>query len=161
VGELVVGPLDAEVCRESEGEDEGLGCDVAAGVVADHQGRPVLWDVAEIAHLGPEPETREQPDEGKVFAYVVRVPVVEVGAEATRQRAGQRLDRPAQKPAGCPAESAGERWYPGTDSLLGSGVVTLAVRAGFVGKRAGRHRRQSKGQRQGPGEPGGDGATAR
>ena len=41
VGQLVEGPLDAEVRAEREGEDERVGRHVAAAVVADQQHRPL------------------------------------------------------------------------------------------------------------------------
>ena len=61
VGELVKDPLRAEVVVEGLGEDERVGDQDAAGVVADQQHRPLGRDVVQPAHLGPEVEVRHQP----------------------------------------------------------------------------------------------------
>ena len=61
VGELVEAPLDAEVGVEGQREHAGVGRQVAAGVVAHQQHRPLGRDALEAAHLGPEPEAGQQP----------------------------------------------------------------------------------------------------
>ena len=93
VGELVEAALDPEVGREGEREDERVRGHVAAGVVADHQHRALLGDVAEVANLAAEPEAREQPEQRQVARGVVGVAVVEVGREA-------RCRRDARAPGG-------------------------------------------------------------
>ena len=92
MGELVKAALDAEVGVEGEREDERVGRQVAARVVADQQHRPVLGDAPHVAHVAAEPEAGEQPDQRQVLADVVGIAVVEVGGEpvldALEDRAG-------------------------------------------------------------------------
>ena len=71
MGELVEGALDAEVGAEGEREDRGVGRQVAAGVVADEQDRPLLGDVPQASDLAAEPEAGEQPDLDEVYDEII------------------------------------------------------------------------------------------
>jgi hypothetical protein len=113
VGELVEGPLDAEVGVEGEGEDRGVGREVAARVVADEQHRPLLGDVPQAADLAAEVEARQQPQARQRLADVVRVALVEIG----RRHAADDLARDG------PDQPAGER------SPRGVRLVALLVLA--------------------------------
>ena len=80
VGELVEGALDAEVGVEGEREDDRVGRQVAAGVVADQQHGPRVGDVAQPAYLAAEPEAGQQPHQRETLADEVGIALVEVGA---------------------------------------------------------------------------------
>ena len=96
VGELVEAPLHPEVGAEGEREDVRVRREVAAGVVPHQQHRPLLRDVLQAAHLGPEVEAREHPEAGERLADVVGVALVEVGARhAALGLLGHRGDQPA------------------------------------------------------------------
>ena len=105
VGERVERALDAEVRAEREREDAAVDGEVAAGVVADQQDRPLLGDVAQPADLAAEVQARQQPQRGQALADVVGVALVEVGGgDAPGDLAGDsaraRSGRPRSPPAG-------------------------------------------------------------
>ena len=114
VGELVEGPLDAEVGVEGEREHDRVRRHVAAGVVADEQHRPLVGDVAQAADLAAVPEAGEQPHQRQVLADVVGVALVEVGARdpplrpgwPTPRRAGSAASRRRSRCASGLASSA-------------------------------------------------------
>jgi len=54
VGQLIEGPLDAEVRAEREREDKGVGRHVAAAVVAHEQYGPLGRNPVHVLHVGPE-----------------------------------------------------------------------------------------------------------
>jgi hypothetical protein len=78
VGELVEGPLDAEVGVEGEGEDDRVRGDVASGVVADQEHRTLLGNPLHVPHLAPEPDGGHEPGEREVLADEIGVAVIEV-----------------------------------------------------------------------------------
>ncbi len=127
MGELVEGPLDAEVGGEGEREDDHLGGHVAAGVVADQQHRPLLGHVAEVADLGRGTRASTQPRERQVLADVVGVAVVEVGGRPSEPGAPPRR-------AASPATCGRRRCSPPPARARPS--------AGASGARAGRGRRR-------------------
>ena len=158
MGELVEGPLDAEVGREGERQHDHLGRHVAAGVVADQQHRPVLGHVAHVADLGPVPERRQQPGQRQVLADVVGVAVVEVGASAPaaarRPRAPSALaGRPAAGPERAAAR-AGDRPPPARATAPSGAQAGRSPRAAAVGA-VRRRRCASPARRAWSGQPSG------
>jgi hypothetical protein len=97
VGELVEGAFDAEVGVEGKREEEGVGGQVAAGMIPDEERRALLGDVAQVANLAAEPEARQQPDGGQVLADVIGIAVVEVGGQCILDPGGERA---RQRPSG-------------------------------------------------------------
>jgi hypothetical protein len=137
VGELVEAPLDAEVRAEGEGEDRGVGRQVAAGVVAHEQHRPLLGDVAQAANLAAEVEARKQPQARQRLADVVGIALVEVGRrhaahDLGRERPGQALgERAARARLGALLVLAAQA--PVADRV---GAVAVARRGGGAHGRA-------------------------
>ena len=78
VRELVEGSLGAEIRDEGDGEDDGIGGHVPAGVVPHHQHRSGGRDLLEPTHLGPEPHARQEPEERQVLADEVGIAALEV-----------------------------------------------------------------------------------
>ena len=108
VGELVEGPLDAEVGAEGEREDARVGREVAARVVADEQDRPLLGDVAQPADLAAEAEAGQQPQAGQVARGCSRGRARRgrrPGCALATWRAAARAARPASD--GPPSAGAG------------------------------------------------------
>jgi len=66
----------AEVGAESQGEDEGVGWDIAAAVVAHQEHGLVGRYAIESADVGPEVQRREQPGARQMIADVVGIAVV-------------------------------------------------------------------------------------
>jgi hypothetical protein len=116
VRELVEPPLGPEIVVEVLGEDERVGDQRAAGVVADEERRLVLRDVLKAADLGAEVVVAPRAQRRQRLPDVLRVARVEpvVGHCAVRdaERAGQVLDpglddaqRPTRRVEGTPDQS--------------------------------------------------------
>ncbi len=129
VRELVEAALDPEVGGEREREHAGVGREVAARVVAHEEHRARGGDPVEVAHLGAEPDAREQPQAGQRLADVVGVALVEIGARHARLGlASHRARRPA--------DQAREIGWAEAPPALGV-AVGVAVRRRTVARRLG------------------------
>src|SRR5207248_11455890 len=98
-----------------------------ARMVADEQHRPVVRDVAEASDLAPEPQAREQPQEGELLADVVGIALVEVGPRDAPLRDASELAPDAAQPRGR-RQGVGVNGGPGLVTIPagGSGRVRLA-----------------------------------
>ncbi len=100
MGQLVEAALNAEVGAEGQDEDEQVGGDHPAGVIADQQHRALPLDVVQPAHVSAEIEAGQRPQPGQRLANVVGVALVEIGGgDEVRQPPRDRADRPGEQAA--------------------------------------------------------------